>query len=192
MAKAAIFVRRDMLEMRATFDSSFDKRCQEDSVSKSLLALFAMPMDGTNIMTNHLDTIRQSSLSLAQLLQYSSYVRWRGTSVHTHHSKNIETPLPVYIGLMIHGHTRKRELVDTMFHLSLSIPYKDRVLDLSTEMAFSASRQYETDGVVCPLVLRKHVSTAAAEGNIDHNPSSTTARDSLHGIGISLFQNQLE
>ena len=28
----------------------------------------------------------------------------------------------------------------------------------------------------------------AAVDNIDHNPSSTTAKDSFHGTGISLFQ----
>ena len=191
LAKAAQIVRRDMLEMRATFDGSFDKRCQEDSVSKSLLALLGMIMDGTNIKTKQSDTVRQSSLSLAQLLQYNSYVRRRETSVHTPHSKTRETPLPVYIGLMIHGHTRKRELVDTMFHLGVSIPY-DIVLGIATEMAISASRQYETDGAVCPLVLRKHLFTTAAVDNIDHNPSSTTARDSFHGTGISIFQNRIE
>ena len=35
----------------------------------------------------------------------------------------------------------------------------------------------------------KSVFTTAAVDNIDHNPSSTTAPDSLHGAGISLFQH---
>ena len=34
--------------------------------------------------------------------------------------------------------------------------------------------------------------TTAAVDNIDHNPSSTTAKGSLHGTGISLFQHPSE
>ena len=95
-------------------------------------------------------------------------------STGTHHSKDRETPLPIYIGMMIHGRTRKRELVDTLFHLGLSISY-DRVLDILEAMACAASHQYEVDGVVCLLVLRRNLFTTAAVDNLDHNQSSTTA-----------------
>ena len=44
-----------------------------------------------------------------------------------------ETPLPTYIGLMLHAHTRKRELVDRLHYLGLSISY-DRVHLLSTQL----------------------------------------------------------
>ena len=73
--------------------------------------------------------------------------------------------------MMIHGHTRKRELVDILFHLGLSISY-DRVLDISMDMAIAAAQQYESDEVVCPLILRKNLFTTAAVDNLDHNPSS--------------------
>lgn len=43
--------------------------------------------------------------------------------------------------------------------------------------------------VVCPPQLRGGVFTTAAVDNIDHNPSSTSAYDSFHGTGISLFQH---
>ena len=38
-----------------------------------------------------------------------------------YHSRDKETPLPVYVGLLIHGRTLKRELVDMFFQLGLSI-----------------------------------------------------------------------
>ena len=57
-------------------------------------------------------------------------------------------------------------------------------------MATAAATQYEKDGVVCPLILRRHLFTTAAIDNIDHNPTSTTAHTSFHGTGISLFQNR--
>ena len=39
-----------------------------------------------------------------------------------------------------------------------------------------------------PTQLRRGLFTAGALDNLDHNPSSTTAKDSFHGTGISLFQ----
>ena len=74
-----------------------------------------------------------------------------------------------------------------MFQLGLSISY-DRVLGISTQLGNSVCQQYQTENVVCPLKLRKELFTVAAVDNIDHNPSSTTAKDSFHGTGISLFQ----
>ena len=90
---------------------------------------------------------------------------------------------------MICNTIHRRELGDTLFHLGLSISY-DRVLDISMDMANVAASLYESDGVVCPLILRNGLFTTGAVDNIDHNPSSNTARDSFHGTGISLFQNR--
>ena len=56
-------------------------------------------------------------------------------------------------------------------------------------MANSACEQFKNEDVVCPLKLRGGLFTTAAIDNIDHNPSATTAKDSFHGTGISLFQH---
>ena len=75
-----------------------------------------------------------------------------------------------------------------MLHeLGLSISY-DRVLTISTDLGNSICRQCHQDDVVCPPSLRKGLFTSSAVDNIDHNPSSTTAHDSFHGTGVSLFQ----
>ena len=50
---------------------------------------------------------------------------------------------------------------------------------------------FEQDQVVCPPKLWNNLFTTAAVDNIDHNPSSTTATDSFHGTGISLFQHSV-
>ena len=42
----------------------------------------------------------------------------------------------------------------------------------------------------CPPKLRRGLLTTGAVDNIDHNPSSTTAKDSFHCTGISLMQHQ--
>ena len=42
---------------------------------------------------------------------------------------------------------------------------------------------------MCPAQLRKGLFTIGALDNLDHNPSSTTAKGSFHGTAISLFQS---
>ena len=67
--------------------------------------------------------------------------------------------------------------------ISCSI-YGWRVIDISMGMAIAAAQQYESNEVVCPLIMRKNLFTTAAVDNIDHNPSWATAHDAVHGRGI--------
>jgi hypothetical protein len=80
LAKAAHIIRRDMLGIHTRFDGSFTMGCQEDAVPKSLVALISMIMDGPNITEKDTNEVRQATLSLAQLLEYNSYVRRRQES----------------------------------------------------------------------------------------------------------------
>ena len=47
---------------------------------------------------------------------------------------------------------------------------------------------FEKEILVCPPILRQKLFTSA-DLDIDHDPSSTTAKDSFHGTSISLFQH---
>ena len=55
---------------------------------------------------------------------------------------------------MLHASTRKRDLIDKLHKLGLSISY-DRVLQISTELANTVCALYEEEGVVCPPNLEK-------------------------------------
>ena len=72
--------------------------------------------------------------------------------------------------------------------MGLSIS-NDRVLRLSTQMGNKVCQQFHHEQVVCLPKLRGNVFQAAAVDNIDHNPSSPTAKESFHGTAISLFQH---
>ena len=63
------------------------------------------------------------------------------------------------------------------------------VLSISTILGNNLCRQFEIEKNVCPPTLRKKLFTNAAIDNLDHNTSSTTAEDSFHGTGISIFQH---
>lgn len=92
---------------------------------------------------------------------------------------------------MVHAKTRKRELVDKLHNLGMSISY-DRVLEISINIGNSVCQQFHQEEVVCPSNLRKGLFTTSAYDSIDHKPSATTAKGSFHVTGISLFQHPTE
>ncbi len=87
------------------------------------------------------------------------------------HNIERETPLPIYIGLMIHTKTRKRELVDDLYELGLSISY-NRVLNILTELGNKVCHHYKMERAAS---LKGGLFTTGAVDNIDHDPSSTSA-----------------
>ena len=171
--------------------TGFTEGCQKESVSPLLLALVNMILEGPTI-TDHYEETTPAALSIAQLLKFNSIKHRRKEStteaVSVRHSAAQETPVPTYVGLMLHGHTRKKELVDGLYHLGLSISY-DRVLCLSAQMRNRVCEQFHNDRVVCSPRLCGSVFTTSAVYNIDYNPSSTTSKKSFHDTGISLFQH---
>ena len=94
----------------------------------------------------------------------------------------------LYVSLMLHSETRKRDLVDKLFSLGLCVSY-DRIRQISAGLANRISENFDIQFGSCPPSLHANVFTTAAMDNIDHNPSSTTARDSFHGTGISVIQH---
>ena len=89
------------------------------------------------------------------------------------HGPAQETPVPIYVGFQLHAQTHKRELIDNLCRVGMSISYH-RVLWLSTDMGNT---------------VRGNLFTTAAVDNIDRNPSSTTAKHLFHGTSISLLQH---
>ena len=131
------------------------------------------------------------SLMLSQLLIFNAVKRRRdptSENTTTRHSLIRETPLSIYVGLVLHAETCKKKLVDKFYRLELSISF-DRVMQISADLGNSICTQFEEEGVVCPSKLKRSLFTTANVDNIDHNPSARTAKDSFHGTAISLTQH---
>jgi hypothetical protein len=178
---------------KTKYSGTFHENCQENSVPQSLRYVIGMLMSGgamfqENASQKSDEAENQAVLSISQLIRFNSIVRRRKNSSAVYHSRERETPLPTYIGLLLHAETRKRGLIDKMSSLGLSISY-NRVLEISTEMGNMVGARFREEQVVCPSILKKSLFTTSAVDNIDHNPSSTTATGSLHGTAISLFQH---
>ena len=192
LVRAANAIRRDMFKMKTKFQGKFTDKCQEDSVPASLVALVSMILMGPNIKAQmSCKSIPQSVLTISQLVMFNSIVRRRIDATSSKHSSDRQPPLPVYLGMMLHTKTRKKELVDKCFKLGLSVSY-DEVLNISSSLGNAVCVYYNKEDVVCPPHLNSNLFTTAAVDNLDHNPSSTTAHGSFHGTGISLFQNPTE
>ena len=110
-----------------------------------------------------------------------------GCQQQSRHNLKRELPVPVYIGLNIHTQTRSKNLVQQLAKLGIGFSY-ERICEIENTLAISLCNQFEVDTVVCPVNLRKGIFTVGALGNLDYNPSSTTAQGSFHGTGISIIQ----
>ena len=114
-------------KMQASFAGSLDLDCQVRSMPHSLSAMVAMILNDPNFKSQGCDGVSQASISIAQLLQYHISVRRRPGSTGIYHQNTRKTPLPIYVGLVVHARTRKHDLIETLFDLGLSISY-DRVI----------------------------------------------------------------
>ena len=98
---AAKVMRQDLFGSKNLFNGNFDYSSQEYSVLQSLLVLVRMILD---INPEFSYATNQAPLSLAQLIKFNSVKRKsRETTIRPRHTLYQETPLPVYLGLMIHS-----------------------------------------------------------------------------------------
>ena len=193
LAKTVQIVRKEMLEKKQAFDGSFPPEALTESVPDSLLALMNMIVEGPNIKYQTCEERRGNSAALiiSQLLMFNCKRNSCLDSTKVRHEKDRETRVVHYLALLIHAQTRKKELIDKLYNLGLCIPY-DRVLQISTELGNTVCAFYEETNNVFPPKLRNGLFTTGCVDNIDHNPSSCTAKDSFHGTAITVTQHPEE
>lgn len=187
LAEAAEIVRQDMFQIPARDSSDMSNINQLSSVPTSLITLLKMIINGPASRSADSADVDVILLSLAQLISFHAVKRTRNGLIKRH-DKSRESPAPIFVAAKLYGETRKKDLVDVAYRLGLSISY-DRLQTILTEKANDACDLYHTEGVVCPLELRRNLFTTAAVDNIDHNLSSTTSTGSFHGTAISLIQH---
>jgi len=187
LMRTAKMIRREIFSQKTEFDGNLKN--DDSSVPSGLLYLVTMILEGIG-KTAAVDSV--AALSLAQLIVFNCQKRRKTVDTGniqsvTRHAAIRETPLPMYIGLMLYSATRKKKHIDKCHKLGLSVSY-DRVLQLTNKTANTLCSKYRDDGVVCPPTLKPGCFTVAAVDNVDHNLSSTTAQSSFHGTAISLTQ----
>ena len=186
IAEASRILRRDILQMKDTiFDGTFNLDCQEKSIPESVKCLLKSIMHGNHTSNPH---YQQAILTIGQLIRFNTLKRTRSSSKSMYHSQDREPPIAIYLSELIHSETRDLDIVEKHAHLGLCIS-KERLSQISTRLGNSAIDTFQRDGVVAPLFLEEGLFCTTAIDNIDHNPTSSTSRDSLHGTAASVHQH---
>ena len=122
LMRAAQKVRTEIFQMKYDFQGSLDDH-QYDILPQSLVALVQMILGGTNIQYQHdnCNDVIGAVSSLSQLLVFNSIRRGRKGTTGMRHNTNRETALPLYLGILLHVKTRKRDLVDKLYSHGLSV-----------------------------------------------------------------------
>ena len=79
-------------------------------------------------------------------------------------------------------------MVDQLAAEGVSVSY-DRVMNLMRSISNQVCMEYQANGLVCLVDLKKNVFTTTAIDDLYHNPSSATAESSVHGTTISVFHH---
>ena len=118
-----------------------------------------MVEDGADIKFSLRFGTSQTAQAIAQLLHYNCFSWYKEGAAAHRHSKDSETPFPVYIGMSVFTKTRKRSLVEMLHKHGMSISY-DRVLEISAQLGDATVSKYVEEGVgqgpVCWLQLSIH------------------------------------
>ena len=105
------------------------------------------------------------------------------------HSLDGETPLPVYVGLLLHTKTRKDGLVNKLSRLGLCISY-DRVCDIKESIASHLCKEYEERKLVQPASMKDGLFTLPQLTTLStmlriHLPNSILTEQASHFFNIS-------
>ena len=188
LADAAKILRNEMMDCKQDFHGSFGSDCHKKCVPESLRAMMSMILEGPNIVQQSQAASVVSS-ALSELLMFNIVKKQRSCNVLSlRHNIDRETPLAIYLALVVHAETRRRDLIDKIHQLGLCISY-DRVLQISADLGNRAIQYYEQERLVCPMKLKKNLFTTGQVDNIDHNPTSRDASGSFHGTAITLTQH---
>jgi len=187
LMRAAEIIQNKIFKMEYRFNGSLLDE-QYDNYSPSLYKWYLVELRNIQKQTENNKEVKSAAISITELLTFNAVKRSRKCSNAIQHNVDHETRLPLYLRLLVHNKTRKRDLIDTLFERGLSVSY-DRVLQLSTDIANAVIDQYEDEGVVCPTILKEGLFTTENLDNLDHNPTSTSAQSAFHGTVLSMTQH---
>ena len=137
LTKAVNIMRREVQNSTVNFEGQFDENWQATFVSKALVILVSVIMNGSQLtLENQHDNVcsQQAFLSAALLLAFNTYKRCRKLKIFTKHKiqhfkekKDSKFYKTQHRGLLIHSQTQQSNLVSDLYNLGPSISY-ERVL----------------------------------------------------------------
>jgi len=117
LARAASLIRKDIFNQEGIlFNRSFPEKCQ-DKLPSSLKTLISLIRNGSNLK-NQEKQESKTCLTIGQAIVFNAKKRSTADpEAKPRHSLEPNLPLPVYIGLNIHGLTRRKHLINQLHQL---------------------------------------------------------------------------
>lgn len=109
LAKPAKILRKHMVEDKCKFQGNLSENSVYDSLPSALLQFVCIIEHGADIKSQIRFGATTTDLAMAQLLY-----KYKEGAATQRHSRDRETPLPIYIGMSVHAKTRKRHLVEML------------------------------------------------------------------------------
>ena len=132
--KAAKIMRRQMISQEFSFGGSFYDGYVEESLPPAVLQFICMIEHGVDIQSKLRFGASKTDLAMAQLLQYNCYAKNREGAKTFRHSKERETPFPVFMGMSVYAKTRKKVLIDLLHEHPTNIKTDQACLKFADEI----------------------------------------------------------
>ena len=105
LGKAAKILRWHMLDHKCKYKGNLHETSVYDSLPPALLQFVCMIEHGADINSQLRFGATTTDLAMAQLLQYNCFAKYKEGAATHRHSRDRETPFPVYIGMSVHTKT---------------------------------------------------------------------------------------
>ena len=122
-----------------------------------MVKLISIILEGGEPLRELSAGLQKVSGNFFQLIRFNSVKQKRRQRTQNFcHSKNNEPPLPVLIGLMVNVVAVKRKLVGQLAAEGVSISY-DCDMNLRRSISNQVCMEYQVNGLLCPVDLKKNV-----------------------------------
>ena len=88
------------------------------------------------------NTSNKANITISQLIGQNIMKRTKDNTTRNYFCKARESPVGVYLGMMVYAKTWKKGIVDKLYELGISIPYS-RVMELSTCLGNKVLQHYQ-------------------------------------------------
>ena len=193
--RAAVMMRKFCLEIEDPFDGSFHPNCLTAPVKEEMRSFFNVVLNGPSALRGrekivgdiNLDAREKIACNISQLIIYNTTkgTHHAVTSTAVRHTKDRETPFPLYYGLKLHGHGRDKKQIGIDHEHGISVSYS-RVMEVKRSVARAVCARHAEDGVVVPTNSRLNVFTTHDVDNIDSKAKGNFSLDEFHGYALSV------
>ena len=102
----------------------------------------------------------------------------------------VETPFPVWLGILVHKETRNKKIIEYLSDLELSISY-EKVMKIENGLVnMIVENRSSSEGVYIPHNLTQNSSFHFAIDNIDFEDDTANGKGEFHRTTTTIFQKK--